>query len=67
MEDCWSESGRYEVKEEGRERHTRLSLEEMLGFKSSNVRDGSENISAVGSGSFDTVSTRQPCFRTSSE
>lgn len=48
------------MKEEGR--HTGLSLEEMLGFESSNVRDGSENISAVGSGSFDTVSVNQPCL-----
>jgi hypothetical protein len=31
----------------------------MLGFESSNVRDGREDISAVGSRSFDTVSVRQ--------
>jgi hypothetical protein len=40
-------------------RHTGLSLEEVLGFESSNVRDGSEDISAVGSRSFDTVSASQ--------
>jgi hypothetical protein len=37
--------------------HTRLSLEEVLGLKSGNVRDGGKDISAVGSGSFNTVST----------
>jgi hypothetical protein len=60
-----SEGGRHEVKEEGR--HTGLSLEEVLGFESSNVRDGSENISAVGSRSFDTVSACQSCLITRSK
>jgi hypothetical protein len=40
-------------------RHTGLSLEEVLGLESSNVRNGSEDISAVGSRSFDTVSANQ--------
>jgi hypothetical protein len=39
----------------------------MLRLESSNVRDGSKDISAVGSGSFDTVSIRQLSLRNENE
>jgi len=46
---------------EEEKRHTRLPLEQVFRLESGNVRNGSEDISAVGSGSFDTVSAGQLC------
>ena len=44
------------------EEHTRLALEQVLRFVSSDVRNSSENVCAVGSRSFDAVSVVDTTF-----